>query len=181
MSAGRFRFYRLQSSSGSPVADEVVKVWRPGLTSVMPPGPRSGTAYVWWLLHQGRGFANRDYAVAYIDRGGSVIHRSFVFPRYMRFPFMSPGDLQIGDTWTHPEHRGRGYAVLAIRGVLSRFACAGRSFWYVVEVDNLPSIRAVERAGFELVGTGDRLPRFGINALAAYRIGDPERESWKAR
>ena len=88
----------------------------------MPPGMHGVPFGVWWIFHNLHLFANRGYAILVIYDGDRLIHRSCVFPRYPRFPFMRDSDLQIGDTWTDPSYRGRGIATLAIREVLIRMA-----------------------------------------------------------
>lgn len=145
-------------------------LWRPGLTRVWPVPDAPLRYLVWWLLHQARLFGNRDYAVFVISHGAQAVHRSAVFPRWLRSPFMAARDLQIGDTWTAPEHRGRGLATLALLGITHQMAAPARRFWYLVERDNEASVRAVRRAGFTLTGEGARQPRFGISALGAYRL-----------
>ena len=70
---------------------------------------------MWWLLHLLHVFANRDYALLLIDVDDRLVHRTGVYPRYLRFPFMATGDLQIGNTWTDEACRGRGLAGSAMR------------------------------------------------------------------
>jgi len=85
---------------------------------------------------------------------------------------MNKNDLQIGDTWTHPEHRGQGLATFALRRVVQVRQMTGRKFWYIVEQDNKPSIRVVEKAGFNLIGKGIKRKRFGLGLLGSYMIQD---------
>jgi predicted acetyltransferase len=71
-------------------------------------------------------------------------------------------------------HRGQGYAVRAIRLAA---AVAGRlgqgELWVHVEPDNVPSRRAIERSGFELVEEVDsKAPALGLDLgprLCRYR------------
>jgi predicted GNAT family acetyltransferase len=83
---------------------------------------------------------------------------------------MKSKDLQIGDTWTMPEHRGKGLATFALRKVIEIYAESGRAMWYVVAEDNLPSIRVVEKTGFNLVGSGTKQKRLGLSLLGSYVI-----------
>lgn len=83
---------------------------------------------------------------------------------------MSAADLQIGDTWTLPEMRGRGLAVHAVRFVLTQMQRPGRRFWYVVAEDNTPSIKVIEKCGFVLFGTGIRTSRYGLRMLGAFEV-----------
>jgi len=79
-------------------------------------------------------------------------------------------DLQISDTWTRPEYRGRGLATLAIEKIVASHHQQGGMLWYVVEEHNAPSIRAVEKTGFKKVGWGLRRKRLGLRVLGAYQI-----------
>lgn len=167
--AGPFRFY-VARDPHAVSGHAKVEIWTPGIMRMRPRGLESSAAMVWWLFDILHVFSNRDYAIAIIRTNGTVVHRSFVFPRFFRFPFMEADDLQIGDTWTAPSARGQGLACAALATIVGHFARPGRSFWYVVESMNPASIRVAEKAGFVLAGSGSRRPRFGVPALAAYRI-----------
>ncbi|NDC39826.1 MAG: GNAT family N-acetyltransferase, partial [Proteobacteria bacterium] len=119
-----------------------------------PSGLVSKSAFVWWLFHYLRVFSSRDYSVAVIYCGDLLVHRSFIFPPSFRFPFMEGHDLQIGDTFTHPAHRGLGLAKLAISHLIADARFAGRPFWYIVEEQNRASIKVIESCGFDFVGMG---------------------------
>lgn len=174
-----YLFYRLQSPGKTgPVAprndlpttwQEVF--WHPHGGSVCPPHNFSLRFLVWWAFHQLRVFYNRDYAVFLIFDGHRLVHRSCIFPGFFRFPFMGPGDLQVGDTWTHPDLRGQGLATHALRAIA---ASKAGTLWYVVEAANQASIRAVEKAGFERAGMGQKRPRAGLRMFGYYAI---ERET----
>jgi predicted GNAT family acetyltransferase len=88
---------------------------------------------------------------------------------------MGLADLQIGNVWTEPELRGRGLATAAICQVVTELAAPDRAFWYVTARENLPSVRAVERAGFELVGAGERIPRWGLRVLGSFTMDPAKR------
>lgn len=149
------------------------KIWQPSGLSVVPAGIPKVPFSAWSLFHHLGVFSNRDYAMMVIYHGDHVIHRSGVFPKYFRFPFMTQDDLQIGDTWTDPDHRGKGLATFAIHRIVETLQQPDRTFWYVVEQDNLASIRVIEKAGFRLVGEGSRTKRFGIRALGSFIIQQP--------
>jgi RimJ/RimL family protein N-acetyltransferase len=105
-----------------------------------------------------------------IYRADRLLHRSGVFPRYLRFPFMAEDDLQIGDVWTDPANQNRGLASFAIQQILRANARPGRSIWYVVDAANLSSIRVVEKLGFLRVGVGRRSKRLGLGLLDHFVI-----------
>jgi RimJ/RimL family protein N-acetyltransferase len=96
------------------------------------------------------------------------VHYSAFTPRYWRFPFLRDGDLQIGDTWTEFSHRGRGIALFALLEIIRINRKPGRTFWYVVNELNAPSIRVVEKAAFSLVEKGTFVVPFGIKLLGSY-------------
>lgn len=130
---------------------------------------------VWWLFWLFRVFRDKGYAIYIIreKQTGRAVHRSHVFPRWFRFPFMEPGDLQIGDTYTEPDHRGKKLAEVALAKIASDLAQEGRTLWYVVHEDNAPSIRVAEKCGFQRLGAGQRRKRCGVGLLGAYRIESP--------
>jgi RimJ/RimL family protein N-acetyltransferase len=152
------------------IAGGQVTLWRPSWRRVPPPLLRSRVNWVWWLFHNLHVFRSRAFTVILVSREGRLIHRSSVFPPYFRFPFMRQADVQIGDTWTDEGERGRGIATAAIGVALALPQSRGGDVWYVVEEHNRASIRAVEKAGFALVGRGDRFPRLGLKALGYYAI-----------
>ena len=68
-------------------------------------GSRRPVNYLWWALARTGGFSRPDFAELRIERAGRVMQRLIVTPRWYRFPFMGPADLQIGDVWTAPDAR----------------------------------------------------------------------------
>ena len=47
---------------------------------------------------------------------------------------------------------------------------SGRRFWYLVEENNAPSIRAVEKIGFYRFGMGERTKRMGLSLLGTFEV-----------
>ena len=163
---GQLRHVRELSEEYSP------QMWRPGLLSVTPRGVGWRPFSVWWLFHHLRLFGNRDYGMFCVYYRDELIHRSCIFPPYFRFPFMNRNDLQIGDTFTALEHRGKGVATSAIQMIVTHTERPERDLWYVVDEENVASIRVIEKAGFELVGRGHRTKRFGVRLLGTFEIED---------
>jgi RimJ/RimL family protein N-acetyltransferase len=157
------------------LADEYVwSLWRPGVMRIVPPGAgelRKRFA-ARWLMHQLHLFANREYQVLLIHHraGGELAHYSGATGRYWRWPFMGAADMQIGDTWTNPQHRGRGLGKFALGVLLKHLARPRRRIWYVVEADNLPSIAIAKAAGMRLSGTGGRTRPRLLRFLHAYEL-----------
>ncbi len=156
----------------SPVLDEryAWTLWRPSLTCIAPKGVRRRQFVVDWLLHNLRLFRNRDYGILAVYDGERLIHRSSVFPKWLRFPFMAANDLQIARTWTDENYRGKGLAVFAVDRILECYARPDRTFWYLVQAKNAPSIRVAEKCGFSLYGKGSRVSRCGCRALGCFQI-----------
>ncbi len=147
------------------------ELWLPSLSRLLPPGAPRHTYAVWWLFDRVRIFRNADYAVVLARKGTELVHRLGVFPGYFRFPFMAADDLQIGDVWTSPSHRGRGLAAYGLQFAME--GCRGgrdRVFWYLSHDANVPSLRAATRAGFEHFGTAVRTRRLGVRSLGAYEL-----------
>lgn len=149
-------------------------IWRPRINRIIPPGTgqfRKRFA-ARWLIHQLRLFSNRDYQVLLIRHrsSGELAHYSGATGRYWRWPFMGAEDMQIGDTWTHPAHRGRGLGKFALAVLLKQLARPGRRIWYVVEKDNAPSIAIALGAGMRLAGTGGRTHPRLFRFLHAYEL-----------
>ena len=159
-------------STHTPGLGYFSSIWQPGKFLFKPPNISSSDSIFYILLHYFKIFNNNDFAVFLIKNGNQVVHRSFVFPKFFRYPFMKRIDLQIGNTWTHPEHRSKGLASFAIRQIVDSFKKPGRNFWYVVHKSNLPSIRVIEKCHFTIVGEGIRSKRFGFRLLGAFLITD---------
>lgn len=145
--------------------------WRPSWTSATPAGLPRSPYVIWTALHHLRVFGNRDYAMVLAYDAGRVVHRTCVFPKYFRFPFMDPADLQLGDIWTDPGYRGQGLARRALLAALAAGAKdAPRRFWYVTHGDNRASRGLAESLGFQEVGAGQRVARLGCRMLGAYAL-----------
>lgn len=168
-----FRFYRCDAPperDTEPLlaCEYSARLWTPEQGGVAPLGLPLAPFGIWTAMHHLRLFANSDYGVLVVYRDGRLVHRSGLFPRYARFPFMRREDLQVGDVWTDPEHRNRGLASFALRRLVDQKVRNGRRIWYVVEAENAASIRTVERCGFVLVGTGTRTKRLGLALLGHF-------------
>jgi len=179
----RYLFYTSESSwplaepPGLP-AGYSFELWRPRITRVLPPQQGLLPFGVWWLMHQLRLFSNRCYAVALIRCGNEVVHRVMVTPAYLRFPFMRPQDLQLGDVWTSDPHRGKGLATAALTRLVHLLRQPEQTLWALIDESNGASIRIFEKSGFRLIGAGRRTRRLGLELLGSYvldeRLGDEQ-------
>lgn len=143
--------------------------WRPTWRAPVPTElPGRASAAVWYLFHNLHVFRNREYAVVLVRHDGRVVHGSYVFPGFFRFPFMKTTDLQVGNTWTAPEWRGHGLAAAALCAAVERHAAQARTTWYLTAADNAASVRVAERCGLELHARGTRTAPLGIRLAGAY-------------
>ena len=165
-------FYTIAAPVDQPIrplpAGYTCELWRPRVFRIKANGVPAFPFVLWWIVHILHVFSNRDYSLFLIRRDGKVVHRSVITPRYFRFPFMAMGDIQIGDTWTDPTERGKGFATISLESIIKTHSSMRRTCWYVVESDNRASIRVVEKAGFTLAGRGIRTRRFGLGILGRY-------------
>lgn len=144
------------------------ELWRPRAPALVPSGLPSLRFATYTLMHYAGRFGNDEYGVYLIRCEGRVVHYSCVNPRDFRYPFMSVADLQVGDVATAESHRGLGLASHAIARIVSLHAAPGRTFWYISDEENRPSIAAAEKAGFTPCGRVLKYPRFGLPFLGSY-------------
>lgn len=150
-----------------------VEVWRASLRSPLVPGAADPRLWAYSVMF---GVVPPTHGAfgAIVLRGadGAVAHRSLVFPRFARFPFMAQNDLQIGATSTQAPARGIGLATHALTAAVAHFAGPHRAFWYLTEEDNHSSVAVALKCGFSLVGRGARQRRLGLMMLGYYEITD---------
>jgi len=170
-------FYR-QDAAKIPVPPErplevEIALWQPARD-----GPPAGifasrANQVWWLFDKLGLFARPDFTVVAVHRGGQLLHRLIVTPKWYRFRDMRPRDLQMGMLWTAPEARGQGLARIAIESAHRHFAGYFDRMWYLVEEDNVASRRLIESFSYDVAGRGERTARFGLRALGQFVITRP--------
>lgn len=173
-----YRFYCMNDLGIEPISPPpphyAWSIWTPSRLPALHaglPGIRLKLRFHFrWLLSLVYRFPERDSGALLIHDRGQVVHYSAFTPRYWRFPFMADEDLQIGDTWTSPAYRGKGFAFFALCTIVANARRPGRRFWYVVGNLNQPSIHVVEKAGFDLVGEGTWIKPWGIKMLGSYAM-----------
>ncbi len=168
-------FYRRQAQSspdeppGLPAGLEL-RSWRPAKDGPPRQGDHRSENLAWRCLQRSGLFATDDFEELTVWRAGRLVHRLVVTPRWLRFPFMAPEDLQLGALWTAPEIRRVGVARMVMAEAHRRHAAPGRWFWYVVEGGNAASIGLAEASGYRLLGAGRRTRPLGLRALGQYRL-----------
>jgi RimJ/RimL family protein N-acetyltransferase len=149
-------------------AGHKIRCWKPDHDGLPAAAARRLSNYFWWFLTRIGGFSRPDFAEFRIERTGQVLHRLIVTPRWYRFPFMAPDDLQIGNVWTAPEARREQLARIMMAEVHRRFG--DRTIWYVTDCANEASAALARSCGYRLVARGRRTPRLGLPILAQYVV-----------
>lgn len=87
------------------------------------------------------------------EASGKTAHASYVVPKCFKFPFLGKNDYAIGPCVTAREFRGRGLYPATLKRVIDSMGTADSVFYMVVSDDNAPSVRGIEKAGFERCGS----------------------------
>lgn len=141
-----------------------LSIWRPSVINIIPeyfPAKYLG----FWLAHQLGYFPNKDYSAVIIKDGNKFVLKMLIVPRYYKWPFMGPNDLQFAYGTTNPDYRRLGVAKIAMDIAISQLAAKGRKFWGIISEDNTPSIKWVEKVGFKYVGKIEHHNVRGISFL----------------
>jgi len=162
---------RVSSGEQAPPAVNVRGNWDWWVPSCSwrTPGVGCLDSLTFLAFHYGWIYETREFCALMFILDGQTVHRSVVFPRWFRFPFMARTDLQIGNIWTAPAFRGQGIATRAVHEVRRRFGDQ-RTLWYLTHAGNAASRRVAEKNRFDLVGTGVRKPALGLNLLGQFTI-----------
>lgn len=171
-----YHFYLLDSyaldldSQSRSDSEYSISIWQPGNDMFSLPNVSPVILVAWQLCHYAGIFKNKELSIFMIHYKSVAIHRSVIYPKYFRYPFMNNSDLQIGNTWTHPDHRGKGLASFAINYIVRKLGKPGRRFWYVVDKNNASSIRVIEKCHFNKYGEGIRTKRCNTLLLGSFVI-----------
>jgi RimJ/RimL family protein N-acetyltransferase len=123
-----------------------------------------------WLQDRCGLFADGRYLELSITSGKRRVCRLVVTPRWYRFPFMAPDDLQLGALWTDPAWRRQGLARRTMAEAHRRFAGATQRFWYVTDSGNAASVALARASGYRPAGEGHRTRPVGIGLIGRYEI-----------
>ena len=148
-------------------------IWRPtGLRIIPEYFPRKYFGY--WLAHRLGLFPNKDYSAVIIKDNDKFVLKMLVVPRYFKWPFMGPNDLQFIYGTTNPDYRRLGVARIAMDIAISHLSTDGRKFWGVISEDNQPSIKWVEKVGFLYVGKIEERKLLGIPLLKRLYLSEKD-------
>lgn len=100
-----------------------------------------------WLMTAGK------FRICYLYSGDDIVHTVYVVPKCRKFPFLQPGDYEIGPCVTNEHYRNRGSYQYMLRYITASDAFSGGVFYMIVRGDNHASVRGIEKAGFTRCGT----------------------------
>jgi hypothetical protein len=100
-----------------------------------------------WFISVGR------YRIFYLLDGDNLVHSSYVVPKCYKFPFLERGDYEIGPCLTSENYRKRGVYSYMLQLITTNPEFDNPEFYMIVSGDNYPSIRGIEKAGFQRCGT----------------------------
>ena len=146
--------YKLSSSNGDvyPIGDLDVEIVTPTIRRglILQGENKSFKLYVVRCLFQ---LVTLGKAKVYCYRyNGELVHTSYVIPKCYKFPFMSKYDYEIGPCFTYPKFRGKGFYPQMLKYICSSVGMKKSTFYMIVDESNLPSIKGIEKAGFQKCG-----------------------------
>ena len=116
----------------------------------------------------------RCYVV--VGSGGTFLHATWIttkaaWTRELRAYFRPPpGDAYVFESFTRSDARGKGAYPFALREICHELSTEGVArVWVAVEVDNIPSLKAVTKGGFEEAWRVTYRRRLGILRVDAPR------------
>jgi RimJ/RimL family protein N-acetyltransferase len=166
------RFF-LRDDAGPPAGNTELPaglrltIWRP---REQPAPPFDPLRLAVWLQDRCGLFADGRYSELSLWSGERRVHRLVVTPRWYRFPFMAPGDLQLGALWTDPAWRRQGLARLAMAEAHRLFPGLSQRLWYVTDEANVASLALARSAGNRPVGEGRRTNPVGIAFIGRFEL-----------
>lgn len=95
-------------------------------------------------------FSKKKYLKLRLFKNGEEAHYSYVSYKSYRFPFMRESDIMIGPCYTFDNFRRNGLYLKTLETIINNFP--NECFWIFAHENNLPSLRVIEKAGFEFYG-----------------------------
>ncbi|MGA2363183.1 MAG: GNAT family N-acetyltransferase [Candidatus Aminicenantales bacterium] len=134
--------------------------WKPSMFSIVPTNIAfEKKGYIKnWIYHIPRllSHSKNTYLVYALAKESEVLCQCIVTPASIRYSFMKRHDLQFGLVFTSPRHRNKKLANLMVNSIINKNRKKARSFWWITEIDNIPSRRVAEHVGFRLISKAKR-------------------------
>jgi GNAT superfamily N-acetyltransferase len=131
----------------------IFTVWRSSLFHLAPKGISLNWRH---FLYEIFFFKCKYYKafLVYTD-SGKLVHQSYVFPKYFRFPFMRKRELQITGLWTDKAFRDKGIAKFVVQEIIK--ANPNCAHWFLARIDNMSSVKVASENNFIDQGLGSQL------------------------
>lgn len=100
-----------------------------------------------WVITFGK------YRIYYLLDNDRVVHTSYLVPKCSKFPFMGKNDLEIGPCFTEEQYRRKGGYAYMLERITTSAEYENAHFYMIVRDTNLPSVKGIEKSGFERCGT----------------------------
>lgn len=142
--------------------------WTPNFLQIKPILFPYMPFFIWYIFYHFGVFENKNYFVAYIKNQNKILHKTLIFPKFYRFPFMKKNDLQLGDIFTEKTYRGRGIAFNVVNLIINMYKT--KNFWFLCSENNISSIMIAHNNNFKLKGYGYKVTPFGFNIFSYYKI-----------
>lgn len=104
----------------------------------------------------------KEKIVYVLDKDDRVVHISYVIPKCVKFPFLNRNDYEIGPCVTHLRYRGQGIYSRVLEYICENLGKESTVFYMIVDSKNLPSIRGIEKTGFQQCGIVEKSKFFNI-------------------
>ncbi|OQA66628.1 MAG: hypothetical protein BWY36_00871 [Candidatus Diapherotrites archaeon ADurb.Bin253] len=146
-------------------------VFIPSLWEPVPKGIEINLTFFLWSIYSILWKIKKNvYELHLLYDKDILIHYSVVLPKYYRFPFMERKDIEIGPCWTHKNYRGQHLYPFVLTKIINKFTNKQINVWMFCDEGNISSRSGILRAGFEIVGYGEKTRLLGLKLLGQYRI-----------
>jgi len=142
--------------------------WSPSLFQIKPILFPFMPFFIWYIFHYLGIFGNKNYRIYYLKNKTNILHKTLIFPKFYRFPFMNKHDLQLGDIFTEKSLRGKGVASKAANFIINKYK--NKNFWFLCDENNISSILIAHNNNFKLKGYGYKVTPFGLNIFSYFKI-----------
>jgi RimJ/RimL family protein N-acetyltransferase len=120
---------------------------------------------VWFIFYIMNVFRSNSFSINLLYLDNKLVHYTYIFPSFYRFPFMDVLDIQLGDIWTSGDFQKMGIATSSLLYISNLHS--DKNIWFLCKKSNNASINLALKCGFELVGRGYKNTRF-INIFSQY-------------
>ena len=83
---------------------------------------------------------------------------------------MGQKDISIGPCWTHKNYRGQYLYPYVITEIINKFVNKKNHAWMKCDKNNIASQKGILRAGFKIVGYGEKTKILGLKFLNQFNI-----------